>query len=104
MDVPPHIVFMIPEGGPYTMGRVNQDQAVAWTNRFGGGRVFAISIGHGVDTIRRPGLVARCCCAAEWAATGAVTLERPDLSGEDRRRAWPYYCDLSPAELPALTP
>lgn len=66
MDAPPHIAFMIPEGGSYTMGGANQDQA------------------------------------AEWAATGAVTLEPRDLSGEDRRRPWPYYCDLSPAGLSAL--
>jgi type 1 glutamine amidotransferase len=104
MDAPPHIAFMIPEGGPYTMGGVNQDQAVEWTNSFGEGRVFAISIGHGVDTIRRLGFVALCCRAAEWAATGAVTLEPRDLSSENRRRAWPYYSDLSPVEAAALTP
>jgi uncharacterized protein len=103
-NVPPHIAFMIPAGGPETMRGVNEDQPVAWTNRFGEGRVFAISIGHGIDTIRRPGFVALYCRAAEWAATGAVTLAPPDLSGENRRRAWPYYCDLSIVEAAALTP
>ena len=103
-DVPSHIAFMIPEEGPQAMKGVDEDQAVAWTNRFGEGRVFAISIGHGIDTIRRPGFVALYCRAAEWAATGTVTLAPPDLTGENRRRAWPYYCDLSLAELSALTP
>jgi hypothetical protein len=37
-------------------------------------------------------------------STGAVTLAPPDLMGENRRRAWPYYCDLSLAEASALTP
>jgi type 1 glutamine amidotransferase len=103
-SVPPHIAFMIPEEGPETMKGVNEDHAVAWTNRFGEGRVFAISIGHGIDTIRRPGFVALYCRAAEWAATGIVTLAPPDLSGDNRRRVWPYYCDLSLVEAAALTP
>ena len=34
------------------------------------------------------------CRAAEWAATGKVTIEPPNLSGENRRRVWPYYADI----------
>lgn len=102
--VPPHIADMIPAEGPQAMKGVNEDQAVAWTNRFGDGRVFATSIGHGIDTFRRPGFVALYCRAAEWAATGAVTLAPPDLTGENRRRAWPYYSSLSIAEAAALLP
>jgi uncharacterized protein len=103
-NVPPHVAFMIPEGGPELMKGVNQDQPVAWTNRYGEGRVFVISIGHGVDTIRRPGFVGLYCRAAEWTATGNVTIPKPDLTGENRRRAWPYYSELSVVEYSALIP
>jgi uncharacterized protein len=103
-NMPPHIADMIPEGGPQAIEGVNEDAPVAWTNRFGDGRVFVISIGHGIDTIRRPGFVALYCRAAEWTATGAVTLAPPDLTGENRRRAWPYYSPFSIAELSSLLP
>jgi uncharacterized protein len=102
--MPAHVAFMIPEGGPEHMKGVNQDQAVAWTNRYGKGRVFVISIGHGIDTIRRPGFVGMYCRAAEWTATEAVTLPPPDLTGEKRRRAWPYYSTLSVVEYSSMVP
>jgi len=75
---------------------------VAWTNRFGHGRVFTVTIGHGPDTIHRPGFVSLLCCGAEWAAVGEVTLPPPDLSGENRFRAWPFYSDLTITEMAAL--
>ncbi len=103
-NIPAHVAFMVPEGGPEKMKGVNQDVPVAWTNSYGEGRVFVISIGHGVDTIRRPGFVGLYCRAAEWVATGKVTLPPPDLKGEKRRRAWPYYSDLSVVEYSALIP
>jgi uncharacterized protein len=103
-QMPAHIADMIPEGGPAAMKGVNEDQAVAWTNRFGEGRAFVISIGHGIDTFRRPDFVALYCRAAEWAATGEVTLAPPDRSGEKRRRAWRYYSPLSIVEASSLLP
>jgi uncharacterized protein len=102
--VPPHLAFMIPEAGPQTMKGVNEDQPVAWTNRFGEGRVFVISIGHGIDTFRRPDFVALYCRAAEWTATGEVTLAPPDRNGENRRNAWPHYTALSIVEASNLLP
>lgn len=102
--IQPHAAYMIPKSGPETMREVNQDQAVAWTHRYGEGRVFVITIGHGVDTIRRPGFVGLFCRAAEWAVTGEVTIPPPDLTGENRRRAWPYYTPISIAEYSALVP
>lgn len=103
-NMPKHIAFMIPPEGPEKMKGVNQDWPVAWTNRYGAGRVFVMTIGHGIDTIRRPGFVGLYCRAAEWAATGEVTLPPPDLKGENRRRAWPYYSSLSVVEYSALIP
>jgi type 1 glutamine amidotransferase len=61
---------------------MGQDHPVAWTNRFGDGRVFATGLGHGVAAASRPtfqGLFAR---GAEWAATGTVTIPLPTGFGE----------------------
>lgn len=102
--IQPHAAFMVPKSGPETMRDVNKDQPVAWINRYGEGRVFVLTIGHGPDTIRRPGFVGLYCRAAEWAATGNVTLPPPDIKGENRRRAWPYYCEISVVEYSALIP
>lgn len=103
-NMPKHIAFMIPPEGPEKMKGVNEDWPVAWIKQYGRGRVFVMTIGHGIDTIRRPGFVGLYCRAAEWAATGSVTLTPPDLTGENRRRAWPYYAPLSIAEYSALLP
>ena len=68
------------------------------------GRVVTFSIGHGVDTIRRPAFVGLFCRAAEWAATGKVTLSPPDLTGENRRRAWPYYSEMTIVGYSSILP
>ena len=70
---------------------VNTDIPLAWKNTYGKGRVFGCSIGHGIDTFRRfdyVGLFVRGC---EWAATGSVTLDKPDRSGDNHLKPWPYY-------------
>jgi len=103
-NMPKHIAFMIPPEGPEKMKGVNEDWPIAWTNRYGDGRVFVITIGHGIDTIRRPGFVGLCCRGAEWAATGEVTLPPPDVKGENRRRAWPYYSPITVVEYSAMMP
>ncbi|HTR25579.1 MAG TPA: ThuA domain-containing protein [Terriglobales bacterium] len=103
-NMPPHIAFMIPKGGPACLPGINQDHAVAWTNYYGKGRVVTFSIGHGIDTIRRRAFVPLFCRAAEWAATGKVTIAPPDLTGENRRRTWPYYSAMSIAEYSSIMP
>jgi hypothetical protein len=58
------------------------EHALAWTNRYGQGRVFATGLGHGPEAISHPsfrGLFAR---GAEWAATGSVSLALPEGFGE----------------------
>ena len=82
---------------------INTDQPVVWTNTYGKGRVFVVSIGHGPDTIRRPDYVAMICRGTEWAATGHVSIEPPNLDNENRTRAWPYYADMSITEYARLT-
>ena len=82
---------------------INQPHAVAWTNTYGKGRVFVVSIGHGADTIKRPTFVAMLCRAAEWAASGEVTIEPPDLQNEKRLRVFPYYLDMTVTQYGRLT-
>jgi len=82
---------------------INTDVPVAWTNTYGKGRVFTISIGHGPDTIRRQPFVGMMCRAAEWVCSGEITIEAPDINGENRLRAWPYYLDMTVQQYAALT-
>lgn len=88
---PSHYHVEIPEGKLENMVGVNTYQPVAWKNTYGKGRVFACSIGHDIDTYRRVNYLTMFVRGCEWAATGAVTLDQPDRSGERRFRKWPYY-------------
>lgn len=70
---------------------MGQDHPLAWTNRFGAGRIFGTGLGHGTAAVSRPtfrGLFTR---GAEWAASGAVTVPLPDGFGEpvDGGDWWP---------------
>ncbi len=88
---PKHHPVHIPDGDLNKLPGVNRDVPVAWKNTYGKGRVFGCSIGHGIDTFRRfdfLGLYVRGC---EWAATGEVTLGKPDRSGDNRLKPWPFY-------------
>jgi uncharacterized protein len=82
---------------------INTAQPVAWVNRYGSGRVFVVSIGHGPDTLRRPQFIALLCRAAEWVASDRVTIEPPNLDNLNRLRAWPFYDGLTLGELARLT-
>ncbi len=74
---------------------INQDVPVVWTNTYGSGRVFCVSIGHGPDTIRRQSFVAMMCRGVEWACSGEVTIDPPDLQYINRQRTWPYYLNIN---------
>lgn len=67
------------------------DIPVMWTNRYGGGRVFCSTLGHSDGTIKRVNFLTMFVRGVEWAATGAVTLDFPDRSGERRIWPWPFY-------------
>lgn len=90
---PPHHPVIIPGGKLENMPGVNTDQPVAWTNTFGKGRVFVITLGHEIETLRRIGYMTLLCRGTEWAATGKITLDPPDRRGDRRLRDWPYYGD-----------
>ena len=87
----PHHPVLIPEGKLENMRGVNTLQPVVWTNTYGKGRVFACSLGHDIDTYRRINYLTMFVRGAEWAATGEVTLDKPDRRGEKRFNQWPYY-------------
>lgn len=88
---PKHHPVEIPNGDLNQLPGINTDIPMAWKNTYGEGRVFGCILGHGIDVFRRfdyLGLYVRGC---EWAATGQVTLGKPDRSGDNRLRPWPYY-------------
>lgn len=68
---------------------------VAWAHELGEGRVFAVSLGHQADTIRRLDFVRLFTRGADWAANGQITVPLPDRdSGNNWMKGWPwYYCD-----------
>ena len=74
---------------------INQNTPVVWTNSYGDGRVFCVSIGHGPDTIRRPPFVAMMCRGVEWVCSGEATIAPPDLQYDNRFRTWPYYLPVT---------
>jgi len=86
-----------------TIPGIGEDQPVAWIHKYGKGRVFTISIGHGPDTIKRPSFVGMVCRATEWVASEEVTIPYPDLGGDNRLRCWPYYLDLNWEEVYKLS-
>ncbi|MFD2215642.1 ThuA domain-containing protein [Metabacillus endolithicus] len=88
---PKHFKVKIPEGDLNKMHGVNTHQPVAWTNLYGEGRTFSISVGHDIDTMRRETFLAMFVRGAEWAATGKVTIPKPDRTGENRLKPWPFY-------------
>lgn len=96
--VPEHMQSSYSMDDEHKFHGINTEQPIAWSNRYGDGRVFVMTLGHGIDTIRRPGFVSLFCRGAEWAATGDVTLPPPDITGENRFRVWPYYSGITVLE------
>lgn len=88
---PKHHPVNIPDGKLENMAGVNQDTPVMWTNKYGNGRTFVTTIGHGPGTWERFSFITLFVRGVEWAATGEVTLNEPDRTGENRLKQWPYY-------------
>lgn len=87
---PPHHPVDIPDGKLENMPGVNEYTPVIWTNEYGKGRVFVTSIGHW-EALDRFNFITMLVRGVEWAATGKVTLEKPDRSGDNRLKLFPYY-------------
>ena len=86
-----HYPVAIPAEGIAGLPGINTHQPIAWTNQYGDGRSFTITIGHDIDTFRRIEFIRMFPRGVEWAATGEITLEGPDRRGERRFLPWPYY-------------
>lgn len=87
---PPHHPVDIPDGDLNKMEGVNQYTPVIWTNKYGEGRAFVTSIGHW-EALDRFNFITMLVRGAEWAASGEVTLGRPNRSGDNRLKLFPYY-------------
>lgn len=88
---PKHHPVNIPGGKLENMPGIDQDTPVMWTNKYGKGRTFVTTIGHGPGTWERFSFITLFVRGVEWAATGKVMLNGPDRSGENRLKQWPYY-------------
>ena len=86
----PHHPVEIPDGKLENMPGVNEYTPCIWTNKYGKGRVFVTAIGHW-EALDRFNFITMLVRGVEWAASGEVTLERPNRSGENRLKLFPYY-------------
>ena len=54
------------------------DQPTLRTVNYGTGRIFVTALGHDPDAMKGAGFVATLTCGTEWAATGEVSIPRPE--------------------------
>lgn len=87
---PKHHPVNVPDGKLENMPGVNQYTPVIWKNFYGKGRVFVTSIGHW-EALDRFNFITMLVRGTEWAASGEVTLGKPDRSGDNRLKLFPYY-------------
>lgn len=89
---PQHLMdTLVPDGDIHKMPEINTEQPVAWTNQYGQGRAFTVTLGHDIDTMHRLDFLTMFVRGCEWAATGSVTIGKPDQTGENRLNPWPFY-------------
>ena len=53
---------------------MGKDNPLVWTTQYGKGRVFAMALGHGPDTLQYDGVAGLLARGTEWAATGTATV------------------------------
>lgn len=87
---PKHHPVDIPDGKLENLPGVNQYTPVIWKNLYGEGRVFVTAIGHW-EALERFNFITMLVRGVEWAASGEVTLGKPDRSGDNRLKLFPYY-------------
>ena len=59
---------------------IGKSHPLVWTKSYGKGRVYAITLGHGPESVARPFFIGLFTRGTEWAATGAVTIPLPPLA------------------------
>ncbi|QQN74348.1 ThuA domain-containing protein [Croceicoccus sp. YJ47] len=90
-DWPNKATVPVPQGDITQLPNIGKPQPVAWINEYGRGRAFTIMPGHDVDTFRRLDYLVLLARGVEWAASGDVTLPRPDILGPNRFTPWPFF-------------
>jgi type 1 glutamine amidotransferase len=55
-------------------GGTGKHEPMAWINRYGKGRVFHTPLGHDINALYHPNVMALLARATEWAASGEATL------------------------------
>ncbi|MFN7994378.1 MAG: ThuA domain-containing protein [Bryobacteraceae bacterium] len=55
-------------------GGTGKQEPIAWTNAYGKGRTFHMTLGHDISALYQPEVLTLFARATEWAATGEVTL------------------------------
>lgn len=85
---------------PQQLYKPGEGMPVAWINHYGRGRSFCVSLGHSDGTVKRVNFLTMFVRGVEWAATGEVTIDFPDRSGDRKRHPWPFYKpeDYGPAQ------
>jgi type 1 glutamine amidotransferase len=79
---------------PEDLPNINKWQPYVWTNTYGAGRIFTCLPGNDYETWNRIPFITLLVRGVEWAVTGKITLGPPDLSGNRKYRAWPYYDNI----------
>lgn len=68
-------------------GGTGSHEPIAWTVKYGQGRVFHLVLGHDVSAMRCVGFITLLLRGSEWAASGQVTIPiPPDFPTEDNVR------------------
>jgi len=73
LDLAPTAQILATAQSDKAIGGTGNREPIAWTHRFGQGRVFFTTLGHDAMAFHQPGMQRLFLRAAEWAATGNVT-------------------------------
>ncbi|MBL8175396.1 MAG: ThuA domain-containing protein, partial [Bryobacterales bacterium] len=77
MDLAPAAQVLATAQSDRGIGGTGNREPVAWTHRYGQGRVFYTTLGHDAMAWRQPGMRRLFLRGVEWAATGRVTDPPP---------------------------
>ncbi len=77
MDLLPGVHVLASAFDDKSLGGTGKVEPLAWTYAYGKGRVFHTPLGHDLSALYAPQVANLLVRAAEWAATGEVTLTAP---------------------------
>jgi hypothetical protein len=74
MDLRPESQVLLTGYSETARKGTGKDEPLAWALTYGKGRAFHTPLGHDINALYNPAVMAMLARAVEWAATGAVTL------------------------------